>query len=89
MALLDRVKTSLGITTTTRNDDILMSIEAAKQDMRMRGVDNINEADDYTAQTIIMYCRGWYNFQGDGERYNENYGKRADSMAVSLDYKES
>lgn len=87
MAIIDKVKTSLGITSGSRNADIELAIVAAKKDMAMHGIRVVDENDPKTIQAIILYCRAWYNFQGDGDRYNQLYEHSANGMAVDTEYR--
>lgn len=88
MDLLEAVKKSLGISNSNRDDDVLLTIESAKQKLSMIGVNYVYEDDPHTAQAIIMYCRGWYNFQGDGERYMQRFEAMASAMSMASEYDE-
>lgn len=88
MAILEEVKKSLGISSASRDEDIKRTIAAAKKDMWRRGVKVIDFADALTVQAVILYCRAWYNFQGDGERYMKAYADAADAMAMEIVYNE-
>ena len=88
MAILDSVKTDLGITNTAFDTDLTVAIKAAEQKLKMQGVEVISETDELTAIAISYYCRGWKNFQGDGLRYEAAFERLADAMALSGDYKE-
>ena len=88
MAILDDVKGSLGISNTSKDADITRTIDSAKQAMKMQGVQIIDETDPHTEQCIILYCRAWYNFQGDGERYSAQFERMANALALELDYME-
>lgn len=88
MAILDDVKSSLGIRTQQKDADISDTINSAKKLLRLHGVNVINDTDPHTAQLIKLYCRGWYNYQGNGEQYMHAFRMAADQMALSLDYKE-
>lgn len=86
MAILEAVKLSLGKSGTSRDTDIISTIEAAKHDLRMRGVQLIIDTDPVTERAIIQYCRAWYNFQGEGERYQKAYESMSNAMALDADY---
>lgn len=85
-AILASVKLDLGISNTVKDSVIQDSIASAKQELRMHGVRAIDEEDPLTAQALKFYCRGFFNFQGDGERYMKAFEHLADSMALSGDY---
>lgn len=86
MAILDEVKASLNVTNDYHDNDIHSTIEAAKQDMRMKGVRIIDENDAKTLSVIKLFCRAWYNYQGDGTVYDERYTLAANGMAKELEY---
>lgn len=86
MALLDDVKTSLGISHSKLDADITLAISACKKDLAMAGVSVIYESDALTEQAVKLYCRAWYNYQGAGERYSTAYTALKNSMALCGDY---
>lgn len=88
MAILDKVKNDLGIGGTARDTQITLAIETAKAKLGMTGVDIVAETDEYTCSAIIMFCRAWFNFQGDGERYEKAFQAMADSMSMASEYAE-
>ena len=87
MTVLQKVKSSLGITSNTRDTDIQLAIDSAMQQMQMMGVERVFENDPHTVMCIIMYCRGFFNFQGDGERYSERFEHMANGMALAEEYR--
>lgn len=87
MAILDDVRTDLRISSNDFDAEINTAIASAKKRLKMIGVDKIGDSDSLTASAITLYCRSWFNFQGDGERYNMAFEKLADAMALSGDYK--
>lgn len=86
--LTTAVKTDLGIRSTNKDTDIEMSIEAAKVQMAMRGVTVIQETDPTTVNCIILYCRYWFNFQGEADRFFQAFEFLANAMAKSSEYGE-
>lgn len=86
MALLDDVKLSLGISHTKLDTDITTAIDACKLDLSVGGVVVIEDVDALTAQAIKLYCRAWYNYQGNSERWERAYSALKQSMALCGDY---
>ena len=86
--VLAAVKTDLGITSTRRDSDIGTAIEAAKQRLSMIGVDTVSTSDEVTLQAVKLYCRAWFNFQGDSERYAQAFERLANAMSHASEYQE-
>lgn len=86
--LLDTVKNDLGITHNKRNSDIQDAIETAKQRLSQIGVGIVSENNRTTVTAIKLFCRYWFNFQGDGERYEESFKSLADAMSKASEFRE-
>ena len=85
--LVNAVKSDLGITSSRRDDDIEIAILAAERRLSMIGVDTVEEVDELTMQAIKFYCRSWFNFQGDGERYSQAFEQLANAMSHATEYR--
>lgn len=86
MPLLQEVKLSLGIKHDKLDDDIKAEITACKLDLSLGGVKMAAETDPLIRQAVKLYCRSWYNFQGEADRYARAYGSLKDSLALCGDY---
>ena len=86
--LLDTVKNDLGITHNKRNSDIQDAIETAKQRLSQIGVGIVSENNKTTVTAIKLFCRYWFNFQGDGDRYEESFKSLADAMSKASEFRE-
>lgn len=86
--LLDPVKTDLGITHSKKDNDIQDAIETAKQRLSQIGVGIVSENNKTTVTAIKLFCRYWFNFQGDGERYEESFKSLADAMSKASEFQE-
>lgn len=86
MAILTDVKNSLHITNAANDADIADVIAAAEIDLKIAGILVVNEADALTKQAIKLYCRAYFNYQGEGERWQKAYNSLRDSMALCGDY---
>lgn len=82
------VKTDLGIKNNKHDAEIEMAIESAKIQMAMRGVTVIEEADPTTVNCVILFCRYFFNFQGEADRYFQAFEFLANAMAKSSEYGE-
>lgn len=86
MAILDDIKKSLRITNTANDEDISDVIDACKIDLTLAGIAIAKETDALMKQAIKLYARGYYNYQGEGERWQKAYSALKDSMALCGDY---
>ena len=73
MALLDEVRLSLGISHSKMDAEIEAAMQAAGA--------ALNGGAIY-AQAVKMYCRSWFNYQGQGERWATAF--EALKCAISL-----
>lgn len=90
MSLLSEVKLSLGISHDKMDSDIESTIDAACFDLYGGGAEKvmaIKEENALVRQAIKMYCRSWYNYQGQGELWNERYEALKCFMGLSGDYR--
>ena len=84
--LLNTIKADLGITNTKHDTGIETAIEAAKIQMAMRGVRSISETDPTAVNCIELYCRYYFNFQGEADRFFQAWEFLANAMAQSSEY---
>ena len=85
--LVNAIKTDLGVTSSRKDSNIENAINAAKRRLSMIGVETVEEVDDLTLQAIKIYCRGWFNFQGDSERYEQAFEQLANAMSHAREYR--
>lgn len=85
--LSEQVKKDLHISSSRKDEQIDLAVQTAERLMSIRGVRNIDEADPTTAQCVMLYCRYYFNFQGDAESYYEAFERMADSMAMAEEYR--
>jgi len=86
--LVNAVKSDLGITSSRRDGDIEDAIMAAERRLSMIGVETVEEVDELTMQAIKLYCRSFFNFQGDGERYSQAFEQLANAMSHAMEYRD-
>lgn len=85
--MLSAVRRDLGITSTKKDKDIEVAIAAAVRRLSMVGVELVSTSDDLTMQAVKLYCRAWFNFQGDGERYQQAFEHLANGMSHAREYR--
>lgn len=87
MALLDDVKATLRITSTSFNTEVTDLIAAAKQDLTLTGINCEDETDSLIKRAIITYCKGNFGYNNqEAERFLESYEKLKAHLALSGDY---
>lgn len=82
ITLLEAVKKSLRITADVFDDELKELIEAAKNDLKMRGVDRVDEVAPLTRQAVKLYCRG--NFANGDVKERELYQSRYLDLAGAM-----
>ncbi len=80
------VRNDLHIRNDAKDAQITEAITTAKKRMSMMGVGVVSELDPTTLQCIKLYCRFYFNFQGEAQRYFEAFEYMANAMALSSDY---
>lgn len=94
MALLDKVKVALRVTTTSYNDEITDLIAAAKLDLGLAGVELPDELDELCERAVITYCRLNFSFpnadriSGSYDRLKAAYDEQKSQLASATGYTE-
>lgn len=86
--MVNKVKQALRIMNGDFNNEINDLIDACKLDLKIAGIEKINEQDPLISQAIIMYCKanfGWANEEAD--RFLSSYEMIKTRMAISSEYK--
>lgn len=89
--LLTEVKTALRIqqsTTVFDDAEITPLINACKVDLKMGGVNWIDEDDPCIRRAIVLYCKGNFGYRSDMEKFAQAYEKFKQALALSGDYNE-
>lgn len=86
MAMLDKVKMGLRITTTVYDTEILDLIEAAKQDLGIAGVIVPASIDEIVTRAIITYCKMSFGLPEDYDRLKESYDEQKAQLSNATNY---
>ncbi|EPR12494.1 head-tail connector protein [Ruminiclostridium papyrosolvens] len=86
MALIDDVKLSLRIKTDAFDDEINPLIEACKIDLKLAGVNVIEETDPLIKRAVILYAKANFGYSEDSEKYKIAYDMQKNSLALSQKY---
>ena len=88
MTLLDMVKLDLGISHSKLDDSITAEINAACQELRRSGV-NPRRGNPLIRHAVKLWCRGWFNFQGLGDRWFAAFDSQRNALALSEEHREA
>ena len=86
MALLDKAKMAMRITTNAYDDEITDLIEAAKADLGIAGVELPSTLDPICERTIITYCRVYFGSPDDRDRLKAIYDEQKAQLATATGY---
>lgn len=86
--MLEKIRKSLRITSTNFDDEIQDLIDSAKVDMKISGVEVINEEDPLIKRAIDFYCKAnFYIENKDADRYQKRYEELIKHLSLAGDYK--
>ncbi|MGE6516640.1 head-tail connector protein [Lysinibacillus sphaericus] len=87
--LLEHVKKSLRVSSTTFDDEIQSLINAAELELKRCGV-FYKDADDLVKQAIVQFCKSRFGYDNkEAERFEKIFYDMASSMSLSGEYYES
>lgn len=87
MTLLEEVKISLRIKAAAFDEgEIAPLIDACKIDLRLSGVNKLDEEDPLVRQAAKLYAKANFGFSEDSEKFQRAYEALKNSMALSGEY---
>ena len=86
MALLDKAKMAMRITTNAYDDEITDLIEAAKADLGIAGVELPDTLDAICERAIITSCRVQFGSPDDHDRLKASYDEQKAQLATATGY---
>lgn len=86
MALIDKTKMALRITTTAYDDELTDLIEAAKQDLGIAGVIVPDELDAIVTRAIITFCKMSFGLPEDYDRLKASYDEQKAQLSNATGY---
>ena len=84
--MLDKVKLALRLKTNAFDEELSDLINAAKADLSLSGVYDIQEDDPLIGRAIIVYCQAHFGANADSDRYQQSYTMLKEHLALSLKY---
>lgn len=86
MALLDAVKTTLGLTVTAYDSEVQDLIDAALADLGLAGVDSTNDTNPLIVQAVKTYCRAHFKSPADYDRLKAAYDEQKAQLMTATGY---
>lgn len=87
-ALLEDMKLALRIKSSAYDDEIEGLILACKADLKIAGVDIVDETDPLTKQAIRIYVKGHFGYDENSERFKQAYESLKRVMPLASEYDE-
>lgn len=87
--MLEKIKLALRIDSDDLDEEIKDSIDAAKSDLKLSGVqeDKIDDSDSLIVRAIKVYCKAEMSTDNvEAERYRKSYEMLRDHLCLSVDY---
>lgn len=83
MAIIDKVKTALRLTTTAYDDEITDLIAAAQVDLQIAGVIVPAPLDVIVTRAIITYCKMSFGLPDDYDRLKASYDEQKAQLSTA------
>lgn len=85
--MLESIKLALRIKSSAFDIEIIDLIEAAKLDLSISGIKNINKEDPLIVQAVKTYCKANFSMDNkDSEKYQRSYDMLKQHLALCGDY---
>ena len=86
MTILQAVKIALRISTDSFDAELTELIDAARADMRLAGIVNLDQDDPLIRRAIITYCRLNFGQPDDYDRLKRSYDEQKAQMGMATGY---
>lgn len=86
MAIVDTIRTALRIVSTEFDSEIENDIGAAIIDMQRVGIQNVSTSDPAIVLLLSLHAKSSFNFELDGEKYEERYRYMRDGISLYSTY---
>lgn len=80
------IRKALRLTSDAFDDEIASLILAAKLDLGISGVKNVNDADPLIQTAITTYCKAYFGLATDRGQYIDIYNNIKHHLALTTDY---
>ena len=86
MAILDKVRMALRISTTSFDDELTDLIKAAQSDLGIAGVVLPTALDEICTRAIITYCKLSFGLPEDYDRLKASYDEQKAQLVTATGY---
>ena len=86
MAIIDKVRMALRISTTAYDDELTDLIAAAKSDLGIAGVEVPTTLDEICTRAIITYCKVNFGIPEDADRLKASYDEQKAQLVTATGY---
>ena len=86
MAILDKVKMGLRISTTAYDEELADLIAAAQLDLGIAGVEVPSTLDEIVTRAIITYCKMSFGLPEDYDRLKKSYDEQKAQLVTATGY---
>ena len=86
MAILDKVKMGLRISTTAYDEELADLINAARLDLGIAGVTVSSELDEIVTRAIITFCKMSFGVPEDYDRLKKSYDEQKAQLVTATGY---
>ena len=86
MAIIDKTRMALRITTTAYDDELTDLINAAKLDLGIAGVEVPASLDEIVTRAIITYCKMSFGLPEDYDRLKASYDEQKAQLSNASGY---
>lgn len=86
--MLETIKDALHLTDEDMNDELMLDIAAALEDMRRVGVTSANDTAEspIIKKCVELYVKWQVDYLGQAERFQKHYERLRDSLSQGSDY---
>ena len=84
--MLESIKMALRIKSSVFDNEISELIDAAKLDLKISGIANINDEDPLIIQAVKIYCKVNFGDNKDSEKYKSSYDMLKQHLSLCGDY---
>lgn len=86
MAIIDKVRMALRISTTSYDDELTDLIKAAQADLGIAGVEVPSTLDEICIKAVITYCKMSFGLPEDYDRLKRSYDEQKAQLSNATGY---
>ncbi len=85
--MLESVKSTLRISVNDLDGDIQDLIDAAKADLKLSGVNKIEDTDPLIKRAIKVYCKANFGYDNpEAEKFQQSFDMLKQHLSLSVEY---